>query len=225
MLMCRPPRDLNFRILVDGLNVNERTTVDWKADLTKKWHQSGWREQKQTVEAPVTAPWSKKRDRDNADDKWQGSSSSSTGWSGTWAAAATWGSQTWGARGDSSADDECVKQAATSWTTDGNIVIPATILFLLITFFMIFIAYRTIKFVTETKFYIKIKKIMNVILTDDADGDIAQFCYCFRSVGTHSQATHDGQRFKAYENGFRRAGEVTYEIHEFWPVQKKKHVD
>ena len=40
--------------------------------------------------------------------------------------------------------------------------------------------------------------------------------YKFRSVGVQSQCTYDRQanRFKAYENGFRRSGEIEVELHE-----------
>jgi hypothetical protein len=94
---------------------------------------------------------------------------------------------------------------------------------LMLLMFVAIAACKVYKFVTHSKFYRKTKKILQILLTDEADGNVEQIRYRFRSAGTMSQATHDGQRFKAYENGFRRAGEVTYENHEFWPVQHKMH--
>ena len=41
----------------------------------------------------------------------------------------------------------------------------------------------------------------------------------YRSVGVQSQVTYTGERFKAYENGFRRSGEVTVEHHEFYKAK------
>ena len=38
----------------------------------------------------------------------------------------------------------------------------------------------------------------------------------YRSVGVQSQVTYTGERFKAYENGFRRAGEISIELHEYF---------
>jgi hypothetical protein len=229
MLSCRPPRDLNFRALVDSLQINKLSTKDWKNNLAQRWHSQGWREEGTDGGDTGQAWQSRKRDRNDGRSS-TASSSSSTRWSGAswWAGAATWGSQVWQAK--SQAIVKRNKNAAAFWSTDGNIafsywsLIKMTIILILLAVVAI-AAYKVYKFVTHSKFYRKAKKTLQIWLTDEADGNVEQIRYRFRSVGTMSQATHDGQRFKAYENGFRRAGEVTYENHEFWPVRNRAHVD
>lgn len=59
-----------------------------------------------------------------------------------------------------------------------------------------------------------VRQLMRVIT---APPESERFRY--RSVGVQSQVTYTGERFKAYENGFRRSGEVTVEHHEFYKAK------
>ena len=120
-----------------------------------------------------------------------------------WTAAATWASSASGADG-SAVVPYGSNQVATQ---DGNPGIPYMFYFKIMTGMLIVL----IAIYIYWKARQCVRRLSRVL---SAPAETERFRY--RSVGVQSQVTYTGERFKAYENGFRRAGEISIELHEYF---------
>jgi hypothetical protein len=139
------------------------------------------------------------------------SSTSSAGSASTWTGAAVWAGSWWSADGHKvvvyKAGEIAVKREE----------IPSSIYFYLLQ--MLFLVVMT-GFTIFILLYI-FAKIRNCIKY--IKGLLFPYRpFSVRSVGTQSQTTYAGDRFRAYENGFRRAGEVSIDLHETDPKIKQE---
>jgi hypothetical protein len=195
---CRPPRDLNFRALVESLERVEKPRDQWTRDLAereakqaKKGEGKGKgkpyaRENKgkgkgqgpQTPPEPPRPPTQRQRDAQQG--RWQGG----------WTAAAWWTASQW-----NTADATSV--VIYEEKAGGNT--------------KLFYIFGLILFTIAAYYVYKILSTINKIVKS-----FYEVKFKYRSVGVQSQCTYDlnVNRFKAYENGFRRSGEVEIDLHE-----------
>ena len=124
-----------------------------------------------------------------------------------WTAAATWSSSASGAAGTAVVPYGSNQVA----TQDENPGIPFMMYFKIMAGVLVILIFIYI--------YLKlrqcVRKLSQVFNTPAEQSE--RFRY--RSVGVQSQVTYTGERFKAYENGFRRAGEITIEHHEYYKTK------
>ena len=138
----------------------------------------------------------------------QGWSSASSSGSAAWTAATAWSASVW----TGNADSLIIKQ-------DGTMVMQGEIPSSFFFYFKIFAA-------------ITIFTVLLFVIAYIARGLIRAYSwirslffgyapYSLRTVGVQSQCTYDGERFRAYQNGFRRAGEIEVILHETDPRKLK----
>ena len=205
MQKCRPPRGRDFRSLVAALDVPRKKTSEWKQDLIER------AEKRAKVDEESKG---KGQEKGKGQDKGKGGKTSDgqpwQGWQQwrprptAWQAAGAWWVAGW-KRSDAAYQGAVVPYA------DGNIVqysFPIRWEFL---YLMIFVASILVGMKILYQCYKVYLFIKNLFKFEHEEVEL----YAFRSVGTQSQVHYDREnsRFRAYENGFRRAGEVDYVVH------------
>ena len=226
MSQCKPPRDLNFRALIESLEVVHKRTGVWKEDLAARLQRPGFKSDKRKAsssegpqqEGKGAFGWTQYLRTGPGGEKGKGAPAASppqTQWQGApwWAGTAAWWSGQWWQA--DAASNAVTKRAS------GNTVLYSSMfqihetnyikmmLAVIAVLALLALIYKVINAILQTTCCRKCRRIVQIVLYDENDTEL----YAFRTVGVQSQCTHDGLRFKAHENGFKRAGEVTIELH------------
>ena len=118
-----------------------------------------------------------------------------------WAAAATWASSASGAEGFEVVPYSFNQIIKRDEDPGLPIMLYIKVVIIVVAIFLLAYTYWKIRRCVR-----RLSQVLNAPAPDEK--------YLYRSVGVQSQTTYNGERFKAYENGFRRAGEVSIDLHE-----------